>query len=108
YPHEESEEKYLSVERTRNGFKIVYSPIGGVDVEAHSESVKHYDSIYDAPLPRDFLERTLGVMNSEHLSFVEINPLIVRGEECILLDAAVLADSAASGQANWNEEDVVE
>lgn len=107
-PHEDSEERYLSVERTRNGVRILYSPKGGVDIEEHPESIEAYDTIEAVPLPRSFLERIVSVMDKEHFSFVEINPLVVRDEECLLLDAAVLADSAGSWQASWGEDDIVE
>lgn len=107
-PHEESEERYLSIERMRDGMRILYSPRGGVDIEEHLGSVETYNSTESVPLPTDFLDHIVSVMNHEHLSFLEINPLIVRGEACVLLDAAVLADSAGSWRASWNDDDVVE
>ncbi len=107
-PHEESEERYVSVERIRGGFKVLYSPRGGVDIEEHPESIETYDDIMTTPLPQIFLQHIVDVMNREHLSFVEINPLVVRDDECILLDAAVLADSAGVWQASWSDEDIAE
>jgi ATP-citrate lyase beta-subunit len=107
-PHEDSEERYLSIERVRAGFKVLYSPHGGVDIEAHPESIEQYDVLSEVPLPKEFLTHITEVMDREHLSFVEINPLVVRGDDCLLLDAAVLADSAGGWQASWNEEDIVE
>lgn len=106
--HEESEERYLSIERMRDGMRVLYSPQGGVDIEEHSDSIEQYDAIKDTPLPTHFLQHIVQVMNREHLSFVEINPLIERGETITLLDAAVLADSAGSWQANWTEQDIVD
>ena len=107
-PHEDSEEQYLSVERIREGFRILHSPKGGVDVEAHPERIQQYMHAGEVPLPEGFMAHLTEVMDREHLSFVEINPLIVRGEDCLLLDAAVLADSAGSWQASWGEDDIVE
>lgn len=107
-PHEDSEERYLSIERVREGFRFLYSPKGGVDIEDHPESIETFTNGDDVPLPRVFLDYLVTVMNTEHLSFVEINPLVVRGDDCLLLDAAVLADSAGSWQASWTEDDVVE
>lgn len=107
-PHEDTEERYLSIERMREGMRFLYSSKGGVDIEEHPESIQQYDDIAQVPLPREFLNQIIQIMNKEHLSFVEINPLIVRGDTCILLDAAVLADSAGSWQASWNENDIVE
>lgn len=107
-PHEGSEEQYLSIERNREGFLILHSPRGGVEVEGSPESIHQYSSVEGVPLPADFLRHITEVMDREHLSFVEINPLTVRGDECILLDAAVLADSAGEWQASWSDADVVE
>lgn len=107
-PHNDNEERYLSVERVRAGYKILYSPMGGVNIEDHPESIEEYDSITDVPLPKGFLGRLTETMDREHLSFVEINPLMVRDDTCILLDAAVLTDSAGSWQASWSEDDIVE
>lgn len=108
FVHKDSEEKYLSIERMRDGMRVLYSPIGGVDIEEHPESIEQYDTINDIPLPQDFLSNIVDVMNREHLSFVEINPLVVRDNKVTLLDAAVLADSAGSWLASWNEDDIVE
>lgn len=107
FKHDESEERYVSFERTRGGMLIHFSEHGGVNVEDDPESVRAYGE-KDVPLPRDFVRHITEIMDSEHLAFVEINPLVVRGEDCILLDAAVLADSAGEYQASWTDDDVVE
>lgn len=107
-PHEESEERYLSMERAREGMRILYSSQGGVDIEEHSDSITQYSDIDEVPLQQHFLSHLVSVMNDEHLSFVEINPLVVRDDRCTLLDAAVLGDSAGTWQASWNEDDIAE
>lgn len=106
--HEDNEEAYLSLERTRKGITILYSSKGGIDIEDHQETITQYDSIKNVPIKQDFLERIITMMDREHFSFVEINPLIQRGEEVILLDAAVLADSAGMWQSQWGEFDIAE
>lgn len=108
FPHEDDEERYVSIERLRGGVRVLYSPRGGVDIEEHPKSIETYERLEDVPLPEGFLSHIARVMDREHLSFVEINPLVVRGDECILLDAAVLADSAGVWQASWTDEDEVE
>jgi len=55
-----------------------------------------------------FIEGIKAVMDHEHMSFVEINPLLIRDGACILLDAAVLVDSAGESYASWTKDDVVE
>jgi len=107
FAHEESEERYVSFERTREGIAVQYSEKGGVNVEENPTSVVGL-TIDTVPLPKAFVQIVMDTMNREHLSFVEINPLIVRDDECVLLDAAVLADSAGEYQASWGEDDVVE
>lgn len=106
--HEDDEESYVSLERVRGGVRALCSPRGGVDIEDHPESIDSYDKISDVPLPQEFLKHIVGVMDQEHLSFVEINPLVVQDDKCLLLDAAVLADSAGMRAASWTEDDVVE
>lgn len=105
FAHDADEEKYLSVERVRGGFRLLYSPKGGVEIEEHPESVKQYDDAGKVPLPKEFMNRLISIMDKEYLSFVEINPLVVRGEECVLLDAAVTADSAGEHYASWSSDD---
>lgn len=108
FPHKNSEEQYLSIERMREGFKVLYSPSGGVDIEEYKEGVQEYYSINDVPLSNVFLSDMTKVMDKEHLSFVEVNPLIIRSDRYTLLDAAVLADSAGIWQSSWNEDDIVD
>lgn len=107
-PHEDSEERYLSIERVRDGVRVLYSSKGGVDVEEHSDSIVQYANPDKAPLPKGFVNSLVDVMNREHLCFVEINPLIVRGDTCTLLDAAVLADSAGDWLSTWTDDDIVD
>lgn len=107
-PHEDDEEQYLSIERVRGGVHILHSSRGGVDIEEHPESIVQYDAVDAVPLADGFLQHIVDVMNDEHLSFVEINPLVVRGDTYTLLDAAVLADSAGSWQASWGDDDIAE
>lgn len=105
--HEDSEEQYVSFERIRSGIRILFSEHGGISVEDNPESVKEY-RISDVPLPKEFIEHIVSVMNREHFAFVEINPLIVRGKNCVLLDAAVLVDSAGEYVSSWSDDDIVE
>ena len=116
YAHKDEDEHYVSFERTREGILISYSPHGGVEVEEHAESIQSFVYIpdaneltHDTPLTLKFVSHVVSVMNDEHLSFVEINPLVIEDGKFTLLDAAVLADSAGEYFAkNWNAEDVVD
>lgn len=107
-PHEAADEKYVSFERTADGIVMSYSEHGGVDIEEHSDSITCSINNADIPLPVQFLDTVKATMDSEHMSFVEINPLIVQGSTCVLLDAAVLVDSAGEQYAQWTSNDTVE
>lgn len=106
--HEDADEKYVSFERTSDGIVMSFSDQGGVDVEEHPESIFRSTNNADIPLPVQFLDATKATMDGEHMSFVEINPLVVQEGCCILLDAAVLVDSAGEQYAHWTSDDVVE
>ncbi len=113
-PHEAAEEQYLSLERVRSGIRVLHAREGGVDIEAHPEKVKSYlidpARPQDVPgIPADFLRHLLDVFEKNFFAFLEINPLVVRGNEVHLLDAAALVDSAGAFFVNgaWSEEDVV-
>lgn len=108
FAHSDDEERYLSIERIRGGWKVLYSPQGGVSVENNPESIEIYYDLDSTPLPGSFLQHIAAVMDRQHFSFIEINPLVVRDNVCYLLDAAVLADSAgeSAGRLDWDETDI--
>ena len=106
--HDETDERYLSVERTADGLRFCYIPRGGVEVESRPESRVQSLVSNDIPLPAEFLHHITAVMDREHMSFVEINPLVVSDTTCSLLDAAVLVDSAGEPYSTWTRDDVVE
>ncbi|MBP7018255.1 hypothetical protein KBB17_02030 [Candidatus Saccharibacteria bacterium] len=111
-PHEDSEEHYLSIERTREGMQVSYSPDGGVDVEDNPESMQQFIYAQEenkTPIADDLLAGIIDHMDKEHLSLVEINPIVIQDQKVTLLDAAVLADSAGEYFAkNWSGDDVVD
>lgn len=116
-PHELSEEQYFSLERVREGVRMLHATGGGIDIEEHPEAVQSYtirsiadlDSIAKrSGLPQDFLERAYAAFNDSFFAFLEINPLVVQGGAAHALDAAVLVDSAAAFFAReWSEDDIV-
>lgn len=106
--HTDDEERYVSIERVRDGFQTLYSNQGGVNVEEHPETITKYTNLKDVPLPKGFISHLTDVMDREHMSFLEINPLVVRGDDCFILDAAVLVDGAGDWKASWAEDDIVD
>ena len=115
-PHEQNEERYLSLERVRNGVRIVWMEQGGVNVEEASTEplvdvvtdLVSCKQFIEAGIPRDLIERALTLIKHEHVSFIEINPLLVVKGEPILLDAAIMVDDAGGFFARaWTEDDLV-
>ncbi|MCA9346839.1 hypothetical protein KC960_05105, partial [Candidatus Saccharibacteria bacterium] len=115
FPHEQSHEKYLAFQRTRDGLLISFSELGGMDVEDNADSIQtfHENQLHDlvkvSKLEENFLKNIIAKMNENHMSFLEINPLVINDGQPVLLDAAVLVDSAGEYFTNnWDENDVVE
>ena len=115
YPHEQEQEKYFAIQRNRDGLSISFSEFGGVDVEDNSDKIQTYTSnqidelVRVSGLNASFINEMIEKMNRNHMSFVEINPLVIKDGEVTLLDAAVLVDSAGEYFVDsWSEEDIVE
>lgn len=93
YEHDPSAERYLSLIRVRTGWQINYSRSGGVDIESNWASVT-------TKVPtrlETFLNNVLiPQLDSHHISFLEMNPIVERGDKIIPLDMAVEADSSAT------------
>ncbi len=116
-PHKSEEEQYFSLERVREGIRMLHTKDGGVDIEAHPEAVQTHiirkgdeASIAETSgLPADFLKRVIEDFNTHHFAFLEINPLVVQKGATHLLDAAVLVDSAGEFfvRNSWTEQDLV-
>jgi len=117
-PHEEKEEQYFSLERVREGIRLLHAKEGGIDIEAHPEAVTNVrlsgpkdvtGAAKKMSIPENFLKHVLKVFDDNYFAFLEINPLVVRGDSAIPLDAAVLVDSAAAFFVHdWGENDVTE
>lgn len=91
--HAPSAEHYLSLTRTRHGWDIIYSAVGGVEIESHWDQVNH-------ALPtrvETFIHtHLLPKLDALHISFLEMNPILIRDSHLLPLDMAVEVDSAAS------------
>lgn len=108
--HSPSEEHYLSLERIREGIRVLYSKLGGMDVEAHMDKMEEYivqskfKNLDNNILKR--VEQLVEIMNTNHISFLEINPLVVQGERTFILDAAVEVDDSSSTLQKIEERNV--
>src|ERR1043166_5211457 len=102
FPHEASEEQYFSLERVRDGLRLLHARDGGVNIEEHPEKVSNMvlksredcaGAAKKTGIPEKFLEKVYDVFDENFFAFLEINPLIVRGNDVFLFDAAALVDS---------------
>ncbi len=119
--HLTQEEKYLSIERTRDGFKILFSQIGGINIEEHPESIQEivlpYENksgedvqkiIHHLSLHEKSFTSMLKAFDDNYFAFLEINPLLINADRIILLDAAVEVDSSAEfflSDGSWTSRD---
>ncbi|MEI6327402.1 MAG: ATP citrate lyase citrate-binding domain-containing protein [Candidatus Roizmanbacteria bacterium] len=99
-PHDPNTEQYLSLERVRDGFLLLYSHEGGIEIEDAWESIKRYILPTDLhrvpPTLHAFVTQLISLMNMYDWSFIEINPLVITDQDTVhILDAAVLTDDTA-------------
>lgn len=91
--HAPAAEHYLALERTRAGWQISYSTKGGIEVEQSWDQITH-------TLPQNLAsrvhDRLIPLLDQFHVSFLEMNPIIIRGDDFIPLDMACEVDSAGS------------
>lgn len=117
-PHEANEEQYLSLERVREGIRVLHAREGGIDIEEHPEKVQSFviakpEDIAEVErscaLPSGFLAGLCRAFDENFFAFLEINPLVVMGGAVHLLDAAVLVDSAGEFfvKGAWTESDIM-
>lgn len=109
--HQDADERYLSIERTREGNKLSFSKSGGVDVENQPDAM--INTIYSEnfpesiDVPRASLSSLVKAFDDNHFSFLEINPLLVGEDEVTLLDAAVEVDGEGMFfEDAWQEGDL--
>jgi len=98
--YDHSHERYVSIERVRDGYRILYSQKGGVDIEESDEvtefvisDTKEVEKI--SGIDSDFLGRLIECFDEFHFSFLEINPLLVQQKTFTIIDLAVEVDSSA-------------
>lgn len=93
YEHSSTAEHYLSLTRSRSSWIINYSQAGGVDIESNWDSVTT-----NLPTKLETFLNTVLIpqLDAHHISFLEMNPIIIRDEKIIPLDMAVEVDSAGT------------
>jgi ATP-citrate lyase beta-subunit len=117
FEHTSDEERYLALTRSRDGFVCTYAAKGGIEIESHADSIHSWNitvendlvNIHEqTSLPLAYLRSLYQCCIDNNVVFLEINPLIVRGEACYALDAACEVDDAAAllVDGRWSLEDV--
>lgn len=108
-------EHYLAIMRMREGVVLWYSKMGGIDIEAHPESItkvlvsgESIDTVAsDLSLEKNILVSLLESFDRYHFSYLEINPLVIKDRSFFFLDTAVEVDTAGEFFVNesWDETD---
>ncbi|PIZ63872.1 hypothetical protein COY16_00815 [Candidatus Roizmanbacteria bacterium CG_4_10_14_0_2_um_filter_39_13] len=123
-------ERYVSIERTREGFLIRYASVGGIDIERMKKKIKTVVIGYKKnnlkqkeegsvqgkqiaqalAVDESFINSLLDYCDNYFVSFLEINPLVVEGENIHILDLAIEVDSTARYffRDGWVDQDVVQ
>lgn len=133
-PHESVQERYFSIERTREGISVYFASVGGIDIEQNKDRVKKVTIPYSSSeqsesrsqfstssnnikeisdvlkLSPEIFQKILQFFNNQYLSFLEINPFIIHNSQFIILDLAVEVDSTAEFfvKDGWNVQDFTE
>jgi succinyl-CoA synthetase beta subunit len=110
--HQADDERYLALVRKDETVQLGYSPHGGIDIELNADSLRwsDLDRLSSTPLDQKFIDDIHQLFIDSHMTLLEINPLLIRDNKYMPLDAAVEVDSAAAffvGGA-WTEDDVRE
>lgn len=91
--HAPDAEHYLSLELTRAGWVISYLEKGGIEVEESWDQITH---TIPPALASVISTRLIPALESGHLVFLELNPVLIRSGQLIPLDMAAEVDSAGS------------
>lgn len=114
--HKDFPEFYLAIERVREGKRVHYSTLGGIDIEENKDKIKtsiikDYDQYKDISktlgLKIETFESLITAFDNYYFSFLEINPLVSMDDKFFFLDTAVEVDSTAEffvGEA-WGKSD---
>lgn len=114
--HESAEEKYLSLSLARDGIVALYSEKGGIDIEENQESIQKslirtasdFREVAKAlSLDQNVFEELFQFFSKYHITFLEINPLVVKDDSLHVLDVAAEVDSAGEFFVDgaWSSDD---
>lgn len=102
--HDQNEERYLAIERVREGLQIHFSEKGGVNIEENQEEIEKIllcddcdvaDIAAAAGLDFYLVKLIHELFDRYYFSFLELNPYLEHENKILPLDAAVEVDSAS-------------
>lgn len=116
-PHDNSEEKYISLQRVREGIQIFYSEKGGVDIEENKDSI--HEVLIPSPntegkgvaealgVDSYFILKLIEFFEKYYFSFMEINPFVIHDSRFMILDLAGEVDSVSDFfvDGEWTTDD---
>jgi len=119
-PHQDNDERYLSIDLVREGAQLLQSDKGGVEIESANSTIDRTiisrDEVLSGTPSTEIQNKFAGVplphlllkMQEHHFSFLEINPYLVQDKKFIALDMAVEIDSAKENKLpEWVQEHVL-
>lgn len=115
-PHETIDEKYFSIDLQREGAQILFSEKGGVEIEDNSDAIEKFFVERKEVLVGEAamalggvpLSDILAAMQQFHISFLEINPFIIKNGFFIALDMAMEIDDAKAAKLPvWAQEHLI-
>lgn len=118
--HKQTEERYLALQRVREGVKMWFHKQGGIDIEETSKDSRIEAFLVDkeseikkaseaSMIPYDILKSLIDIFKKEYFAFLEINPLLIAKNKLSLLDLAVEVDSAGDYfVTSWQKSDFVQ
>jgi len=103
-PHADAAEYYLAIERARAGNMVMFSKLGGINVESKASAIAREHLVPSSSvrieqhlgLTPGTLDRLADTFEANYCSFLEINPLVVENGLPQFLDAAMEVDDQAA------------
>ena len=115
-PHGDVTERYLAISIRRDGYWMAYSDKGGVDIESNADSINEvqlndstdWEAVSEATqLSVNQLQAIFTTVQTQHFSFIEINPYIIQDGKPAILDCAIEVDDAGMfAVKSWTEADL--
>jgi ATP-citrate lyase beta-subunit len=109
--HAANDERFFSIQQSRDGYVCTFNEHGGVEVEAHKNDLETF-KVTDSKLPPKIglsakqFDTFVKLLSKEHVAFLEINPFVAHASTILPLDVAIEVDDSALHLAEtWGEED---